>query len=173
MQVVQFVGLGAPQRQRDVTPDVRFLKDVIEELKAAPAEEVIEPGLTATTSIHVPEVEGEPFGKFPIEWDTEDVQLYQSARNNVISAIQAAIGQTDVKRLLMAANALPQPDPTLVDVPRMITNLENLIAVYESKVLRVKKTPVLAIVAGIGLAVAGLGAITWASMRRKKRRRRR
>jgi hypothetical protein len=168
MQVVQFVGFGQPP---NVDDDVLFLRDVIAEMRAAPTEEFSEPGVKGPTSVHVPEVEGEPWGTFLIEWDASDVKLYQSARDAVIASIQQAIGQTDVKRLLMAADALPPLDPVLEDASRMAKRLENLISVYESKVLGRKKVPTLAIVV-VGVAVLGLGAIAWSRRKRRRRRRR-
>lgn len=168
MQTAQIVnGFGQPL---DVPDDVAFLRDVISEMRAAPAEEFVRPGVKGPTAIHVPEVEGEPWGKFIIEWDLSDVQLYQTSRNAVINAIQGAIGQTDVKRLLMAADALPTLDPALEDASRMAKRLDNLLTVYESEVLKRKKLPLGWIIAGVGAAGIIVGAVVWSMKKRKRRR---
>lgn len=159
MQTVSILG------QPLATSDIQVLQGIADDLSTAPAEEFVAPGVSATTMVHVPEDEGEPWGKYAVEWSNADVAAYSAARGKVIAAITQAVGQPapEVKRMLVTADAFPPEGITMIEVPRLRRQLKNLIAVYNAKVLGNGQTRGGVVLAGgIFLAAALLGIFSYA-----------
>jgi len=160
MQIKPVYGLGQSAAPGEAS--ARFFDGLFTDLVQAPAEEFVRPGVSAPTMIHVPDQEGEPFGKFFIEWDQSDLVAYQQARNDLINAIKMTLNDDDasVKRLLINANALPSLSPALVPVSRFSGRLSNLLHIYRARVLGKKEKFSKAVIAG-GLFI-GLAAFAYA-----------
>jgi hypothetical protein len=152
------------------TDQLRVLEGIIAELKTAPAEEYLEPGVSATTMIHVPAVEGEPWGKYAIEWSQEDLATYNTARLAVVASIAQATGlpEPEVKRMLVNADAFPPADVTMFEVPRLRRQLENLVKLYNAKVLGRAPNAGVVIASGIFLGAALIGVFAYAKWRDKR-----
>ncbi len=137
---------------------IRNLETFLAELATAPAEEFVRPGVAAPTSIHVPEFEMEPFGKFLIELDMADAQAHDRDVEAIIQAIKA-IGVKNVKRLLVDSDARPPSVAGSPIVKGFVRKTKNLISLYHAEVARLKAPPipwgVVALVGVGGVALIG------------------
>lgn len=154
------------------TNSIQVLQGIIDELKLAPAEEYVDAGVTATTMVHVPEVEGEPWGKYAIEWNSDDVAAYQAARAAVITSIAQAtqLAEPEVKRMLVNADAFPPTGVAMIEAPRLRRQLENLVKLYNARVLGKTSGSGLVIASGIFLGMALLGVMAYSRWRLERGR---
>lgn len=169
MLIASPVGFGQ-QVTHGVDVAVRNLESFMADLALAPTEEFVGPGNLAPTSIHVPEFEQEPFGKFQIELTMAEAQAIDADVEKIINAI-SAIGVKNVRRLLVESDAKPPLVANAPFVKDFVRKTKNLIDVYRREVLRQKpRVAGLAIAGGIFVGIIAIGAIVYAKTQQERGR---
>ena len=164
------VGYGFGQANAPGARAIGDLQFIVNDVKSQVVSRFVDPN----DWIHVPEVEGEPYGKFPIEWTPGEVQAFQNALDGIVDGLTELTGRSkgEINRQLLNANARPSlpPGGPAASVSDWITQADNLIALYHQEVAAAKpkvisKTPV--IVGSILLGLGVMGAVAYAISQRR------
>jgi hypothetical protein len=125
-------------------------------------------------TIHVPQAEGLPFGRFPIELTNADLATLNRSRDAIADAISAVRGEavSATNKRMVDRNAFPTfTGRNLIDES---TRIENLVDLFNTDVTgrsRLKNVNVGVIIGGIAVGLIGLGVISYATRPRKAKRR--
>ncbi len=161
--------LGQVPTAKTAGAAVSSIEGLLSDLALAPAEEFTAPGVSSPTRIHIPELEGNPFGRFQIELSIDDARGIDAHVNEIIFAIDRA--GLDARKLLHKHDAKPPPVEGAPYVKDFVRKAKNLILVYRQKVVHPEPRVSGVVIAG-GLFVAALavGAMVYARTQEEKGR---
>jgi hypothetical protein len=126
--------------------------------------------------VHVPDWEGQPWGTWCEEWETDDAQRFNDAAMELFRELKQKTGLT-TKQLTEYTGELPQV-PAQIDT--LIDNAQQLLRTYDvppkpkpvrrAKPPTTKKAPLWPWLVG-GAAAVLLGAVVYKKSKKRKRRR--